>query len=161
MQLCIMAGFDLYDEPWIGEYIENPDFIEYTDYYVKRATRANPDLASENSSDNSDTEITELIIKSNQEISDLLDLDEYFFERFHVKSQKRRSDQKRNAEVARKIYALVKYYYTNPKSLKELSRIKIRQQLLKQDYKMKFKVEKDLPLPKSLKEYLLLREFNI
>ena len=159
-----MAGFRLYDEPWIGEYIENPDFIEYTDYYVKRATRTNSDLATDSSdeaSTNSDSEITELMTKSNQEISDLLDLDEYFFERFHLSNQKKRSDKKRNAELARKIYTLVKYHYTNPMSLKELSRIKIRQHLLKQDYKMKFKVQNDLPLPKRLKEYLLLEEFNI
>ena len=79
MQLCILAGFNLYNEPWIEAYIVNPDFIEYTDYYVKRATSQEISSGDENS----ESEAAQLIRKSDQEINDLLNLDEYYNERFN------------------------------------------------------------------------------
>lgn len=160
MTMCVMAGFSLYDEQWISEYLENPDFIEYTDYYVKRATsHVNSERSSES---NSDSEAAnDLMRKNDQEINDLLNLDEYYFERFHLNNSKKNLDKKRQAEVAKKIYYFIQYYYTNPLSLKELARIQIRNNLLKVDFKMKIKVENDLPLPKRLKSYILLEEFNL
>lgn len=155
MQMCILAGFKLHNEPWIESYIVNPDFIEYTDYYVKRAT--SQELSS--SDENSDSEAIQLITKSDQEITDLLDLDEYYNERFHFNNQHRKIDKTKKADLAKKIYNLVRYAYSNPLSLKELSRIQLRKSLIDVDYKMKFKIENDLPLPKSLKDYLMFKEF--
>lgn len=155
MQMCILNGFKLYNEPWIESYILNPDFIEYTDYYVKRAT--SQEMSS--SDENSDAEAIQLIAKSDQEINDLINLDEYYNERFHFNNAHKKIDKTKKADLAKKIYNLVKCAYTNPLSLKELSRIQLRQSLLDVDYKMKFKIENDLPLPKSLKEYLMFKEF--
>jgi len=156
MQMCILAGFNLYNEPWIDAYIVNPDFIEYTDYYVKRATSQEVNSGGEESSD---SEGTHLITKSDQEINDLLNLDEYYNERFRFNNQHKKIDKTKTNDLAKKIYNLVKYAYTNPLSLKELSRIQLRKSLLDVDYKMKFKIEHDLPLPKSLKDYLMFKEF--
>ena len=156
MQLCILAGFNLKNEPWVDAYIVNPDFIEYTDYYIKRATSQD---MSEDNNNNSDSEVAQLIQKSDQEISDMLNLDEYYFERYHSNSQHKKMNKTKSADLAKKIYNLVKYHYTNPLSLKELARIQVRKSLLEVDHKMKFKVENDLPLPKCMKDYLLFKEF--
>ena len=155
MQLCILAGFNLKNEPWVDAYIVNPDFIEYTDYYIKRATSQEIN----NGEDNSDSEAVYLIQKTDQEISDMLNLDEYYFERYHFNSQDKKMDKNKTADLAKKIYNLVKYHYTNPLSLKELARIHVRKSLLDVNYKMKFKIENDLPLPKCMKDYLLFKEF--
>ena len=160
MNMCIMSGFKLKDETWVNEYLENPDFIEYTDYYVKRAS-SNQTSDSESSQNTSDSETNNLMRKTDQEINDLLNLDEYYFERFHLNNSKKNLDKKKQAEVAKNIYTFIKYHNTNPLTLKELARIQIRTNLLKQDFKMKFKIENNLSLPKSLKKYLLLEEFNL
>lgn len=189
-----MAGFRLRNEPWISTYLDNPDFINYTDYYVRKATtnrnrvNANESYADESflsSSDSSSSsasssdesssggELAALMNKTDQEISDLLNMDEYYFERFHLSKTSRQNrasksnyysndtTAKRNAEVARKIYSFIKHYYTNPLSLKELARIQVRKNLLDVDYRMKYKIEEDLKLPRRIKEYLLLNEFNL
>ena len=158
-----MAGFNLHKmEPWIKEYLENPDFIDYTDYYVKRATSVNNAISEvPGDSQNETADQNELLNKTDQEINEMLYLDEYFFERFHSSSNRRRNDHKKSADVAKRIHAFIKYSYTNPLSLKELSRISIRKSLLSIDYKMKFKIEHDLPLPNRLKNYLQFKEFAI
>lgn len=189
MEMCIMAGFNMFNEPWINTYLENPDFIEYTDYYVKKATHnkraievntSSSDSSNEESSDESNStssssanannnngELNELMNKTDEEINDLLNMDEYYFERFHLTKSSRRgnatvNDQKRrNAELAKSIYNLIRYHYTNPLSLKELARIQVRKSLLDVDFRMKCNVEERLPLPKRLKDYLLLKEFNL
>lgn len=184
MEMCIMAGFNMYNEPWINTYLENPDFIEYTDYYVKKATHnkraievntSSSDSESSDESSNSTSSIStnnngqlnELMNKTDEEINDLLNMDEYYFERFHLTKSSRRgnatvNDQKRrNAELAKSIYNLIRYHYTNPLSLKELARIQVRKSLLDVDFRMKCNVEERLPLPKRLKDYLLLKEFNL
>lgn len=158
MRMCILAGFNLYNEPWVDGYLENPDFIEYTDYYVKKATSQDLNSNPVSSEENSDSEAAQLSRKSDQELNDLLNQDEYYFERFHKKSQKN-LDKKNSADLAMNIYKLIKYHYTNPMSLKDLSRIAIRTHLLSIDYKMKFKIENGLPLPNRLKNYLLFKEF--
>jgi hypothetical protein len=170
MQLCVKSGFDMYNENWISEYLENPDFIEYTDYYVKksRSPTASDDessLSPEATSSPSLASIDEseanlIMLKTDQELNELLNMDEYFFERFHSKKFKLKSDNKANTDVARRIYSFIRHSYTNPLSLKEISRIKIRRHLLTIDYKMKFKIQL-LPLPNRLKDYLLMNEFNL
>jgi hypothetical protein len=174
MQLCVKSGFDMYNENWISEYLENPDFIEYTDYYVKKATSStasdaesldesspSPRAASSSSSVSIDENEANLImLKSDQELNELLNMDEYFFERFHSKKFRLKSDNKSNTDIARRIYTFIRHSYTNPLSLKEISRIKIRKHLLTIDYKMKFKIQ-SLPLPNRLKDYLLMKEFNL
>ena len=52
-------------------------------------------------------------------------------------------------------YDLLKHYYTNPLSLKELCRIHIRNKLLEIDFKLKDKIQTQLPLPIRIKNYLL------
>jgi len=152
MHLCILAGFSLYKmEPWIKEYLKNPDFIDYTDYYVKRAT---------NNSLSNDLVSDELRNKTDQEISELIYLDEYFSERFHSRRRENR-DAVRSSEVAKTIYAFIKQAYTNPLSLKELCRIRVRDSMVRQDFKMKFRIENELHIPQRLKEYLLFKEFNL
>lgn len=186
MTMCILAGFNMYNEPWINTYLDNPDFIEYTDYYVKMATtrqgasspttssdnEEDSDAVSEGDDDNSAVVAQLLMSKTDQELADLLNMDEYYFERFHITRNRGRglssypsaavtaADSKRkNAELARRIYTSIKYFYTNPLSLKELARIQIRKSLLAVDYRMKYRIEEDLHLPKRLKDYLLLKEF--
>jgi len=134
-------------EPWVKEYLKNPDFIDYTDYYVKRAT--------DNSLSN-ELVSAELRSKTDQEISELIYLDEYFSERFH---SRRRGDS--GSEVAKTIYAFIKRAYTNPLSLKELCRIGVRAGMVREDFKMKFRIEKELHIPRRLKEYLMFKEFNL
>lgn len=188
MSMCVMAGFNLYNEPWINTYLDNPDFIEYTDYYVKlvanrrvihdtdepspsSSSSSSPPSRDElnSSSDSSNGELTALMNKTDQEINDLLNMDEYYFERFHLTKSRRRtgtvaaveSTKKRNAERAKNIYTFIRHFYTNPLSLKELARIQIRKSLLAVDFRMKHKIEEELRLPRRLKDYLLLKEFDI
>lgn len=187
MNMCVMAGFNLKREPWIKTYLANPDFIEYTDYYVKIATykvneriensedddaefsslESSLSSSSTKNTNSNSPDLAELMEKTDQEINDLLNLDEYYFERFHLnknKSSKKCSaldSRRRNTEVAKNIYKFIEYFYTNPLSLKELARIQIRKSLLAVDYKMKYKIEDELCLPKRLKDYLLLKEFNL
>lgn len=160
MQMCVMAGFKLHQESWIGSYLDNPDFIEYTDYYVKKASSYTNETSENSSGSSSDVEAN-FMTKTDTEINDLLNLDEYYFERFHSRNKKLKDDKKNAAELARKIFSYIKHYYTNPLSLKEIARIQIRKNLLEVDYKMKFKIENDLPLPNRLKDYLLMKEFNL
>ncbi len=174
-----MAGFSLYSEPWISGYLDNPDFIEYTDYYVKKAT-TNPrvidmndeNVNTENSDQNAYADVStarneaaqRVALRSDEEINNMLNLDEYYFERFHLSNAKKRdveSERKKNTELAKKIYTFIKHTYTNPLSLKEIARIKIRNHLLSLDHKMKIKIENDLVLPNRLKDYLLMKEFNL
>lgn len=159
MKLCVLAGFKLHTtEPWIKEYLANPDFIDYTDYYVKRATSSRGSNSS-----HLDEASSELIKnRTDQELNEILYLDEYFYERFHSSNYKRKSsDYKRNSELSKSIYQYMKEVYTNPLSLKELSRITVRNKMLRNDFKMKFKVENELIIPRRLKDYLLFKEFGL
>jgi len=114
MNLCVLAGFNLYkNEPWIKEYLKNPDFIDYTDYYVKRAT--------DNSLAN-DLVNSELRNKTDQEISELIYLDEYLSDRFYASAKKKETKESmRSSEVSKAIYTFIKRAYTNPLSLKEVT----------------------------------------
>jgi hypothetical protein len=156
-----MAGFNLKEESWINNYIENPDFIEYTDFYVRKATSPTSPSSSDDDSISNNSEVTELQTKTDQEIADILNLDEYFFERFHLKNRNKKLNKEKCTDVAKKIYQFIKYYNSNPLSLKELARIQVRKQMLEIDYKMKNKVEKGLEIPARLKDYLLFKEFNL
>lgn len=159
MSMCIMAGFKLNDETWISEYLQNPDFIQYTDYYVKRAMSSSSNSDSENGSDSlSEGELTR---KTDQELNELLNLDEYYFERFHRKNSRKNNSQKKQTELAKNIFNLINFYYTNPLSLKEICRIAVRDQLLKKNFKLKYTVQNDLFLPKILKSFILMEEFNL
>ena len=86
------------------------------------------------SSQESIEQANQLNSKSDQELNDMLDKDQYFFERFQIKMKKRRSQVEHvNSQqlLLRNIRSVIKYYYRNPLSLKEIARIKIRQHLLK------------------------------
>ena len=54
MRLCIMAGLKLSEEPWIRGYLNNPNFIDYTDYFVRR--RADNTLILDSDGQESDDE---------------------------------------------------------------------------------------------------------
>jgi hypothetical protein len=115
------------------------------------------------SSQESMEQANQLNSKSDQELNEMLDKDQYFFERFQIKMKKRRSQVEHvNSQqlLLRNIHSVIKYYYRNPLSLKEIARIKIRQHLLKIDFKLKFKIVNQINLPKCLKNYLLLTEYN-
>lgn len=158
MSMCIMAGFKLNDEPWISEYLQNPDFIQYTDYYVKRAMSSS---SSDSESGNDSLSEGELARKTDQELNELLNLDEYYFERFHRKSAHKNNNQKKQAELAKNIFRLINYHYTNPLSLKEICRIAIRDQMLNKNFRLKYSVENELFLPKILKSFILMEEFKL
>jgi hypothetical protein len=160
MKLCVMSGFNLKEEGWISSYIENPDFIEYTDFYVKKTITPDRNSNDNAHQSNEESEIIDLMTKTDQEIAELLNMDEYFFERFHS-NNKKKINREKCTDVAMNIYKLIKYYSTNPLSLQELARIQVRKSLLKVDFKMKYKIENDLPLPSRLKDYLLFKEFNL
>ncbi len=127
-----MAGYDLKADSWIAEYVDNPEFAQYADLRVGD--------------------------KSEQEISAYLDEEEYFYRRFN-KTASRTIQMSKQLKI--EIYDMLKYYTTNPLSLKECSRIAIRKKLLNVDFNIKRKIESCLPLPNSLKGYLLLREFYV
>lgn len=157
MRICIMAGFNLRRmEPWIKEYLENPDFIDYPDYYVKRAT---------NSLDNSANRwISDGAQRTEQELNEMIYLDEYFYNRYHSSSNKRKScaDHKRNsADQAKHIYSFIKHTSSNTLSLMELSRIAVRKAMVSSSSNMRESVEGRLHIPRRLKEYLLFKEFNL
>ena len=161
MQLCVMAGFNLKEESWINNYIENPDFIEYTDFYVRKATSPEKNSSSDDDNSSNNSDVTELQTKTDQEIAEILNLDEYFFERFHLKDRNKKLNKEKCTDIAKKIYQFIKYYNSNPLSLKELSRIQVRKQMLDINYKMKYNIEKGLEIPARLKDYLLFKEFNL
>lgn len=158
MQICIMAGFNLRKmEPWITEYLENPDFIDYPDFYVKRATNSLNNSSTRWDGSNG-TERTE------QELNDMIYLDEYLYNRYHACSNKRKSsdDHKRNSlDQAKSIYSFIKHTSSNPLSLMELGRIAVRQTMVSSASNLKESVERGLHIPRRLKEYLLFKEFNL
>jgi ankyrin repeat protein len=167
MEMCVMAGFSLYDESWIEMFIDNPEFIAYTDYYIRKAS-------STDSTDENNNHLNEEQQQENRELvdqdqnamrlGDMLDMDQYFFERFHLNSSAKKRNQlieeKQRRELAKRIYNFVSYNYKNPLSLKQLSRIAIRNHMLSIDYKMSQKIMQ-LSLPRCLKDYLLMKEFNL
>lgn len=161
MQLCIMAGFNLCKmEPWIKEYLENPDFIDYADYYVKRATNTLKNRVESRQDESLDE--TELQKKTDQEINEMIYLDEYFAKRFQSGRRGGKNQYKNSAEQAKYIYAFIKHTSSNPLTLKELSRISVRDTMLKnKDFKMKFKIDQGLHIPQRLKDYLLFKEFDL
>jgi hypothetical protein len=156
MKICIMAGFNLRKmEPWIKEYLENPDFIDYPDYYVKQAT---------NSLDNSMNRWASNNLKTEQELNDIIYLDEYFYNRYHSSSNKRKNlnDHKNNSlDQAKNIYSFIKHTNSNPLSLMELSRIVVRKTMISCDTNIKQNVNLGLDIPRRLKDYLLFKEFNL
>lgn len=167
MHLCIMAGFNLYEnESWIRSYIGNPNFIDYTDYFVRRRADNSIVLDSDGneSDDNSDKcNLLAQVEKEKAELRNLKFLETHTNARRNAYRHNYEEDNKaQNTEKnAKKIYSLLKHHYTNPLSLQQLSRIKIRNTLLNIDYKMKLKIENSLVLPKRLKEYLMFKEFNL
>lgn len=116
---------------WISDYIENPDFIEFPDYYL-------------NSQENS----------NNNTISTFLDEEEYFSRRLKSRTPLTFI----NHELRKKIYNFIKYSFTNPLTLQELARISIRKHLLTLDYRIKDRVTA-LYYPNRLKKYILFNEF--
>lgn len=145
MEMLIMAGYNMYNDTWIGDYIETPDIIEYSNYYLNHSENKN-----------------EISNRTEDEISAFLDEEEYFNRRYNNKkfgNQSNFVDTDIN-EMKNKIYDLLKYHYTNPLSLKQLARIHLRKYLLNIDYKIKVKINNVL-LPTRLKDYLLFKEFDI
>ena len=166
MHLCIMAGFNLYEnEPWIRNYLMNPNFIDYTDYFVRR--RADNSIALDSdgneSDDSSDTcDIAAQVEKDKTEMENLKFLETHTNARRNAWRHRYEDDKIVDTEKnAKKIYALLKYHYTNPLSLQQLARIQIRNSLLNVDYKMKFNIQNSILLPKRLKEYILFKDFNL
>lgn len=162
--MCILNGFNLYkNEPWILSYLNNPSLAGTPSYFVNR--RSNSHLNELNSDVNSNSDNSNRLTiraKSDHEIAEMLNLDEYLFERFHSKSNlKLKEDKEKNILVSKKIYALIRHYYTNPLSLKQLARIQIRKSLVGVDFKMKYKINKHLDIPAHLKDYLMFTEFNL
>jgi hypothetical protein len=173
MRLCIMAGLKLSEEPWIRGYLNNPNFIDYTDYFVRR--RADNTLildsdGQESDDESSDTNSSSCDLMSQVE-RDQIEYRNLKFLETHTNARRNnawrhtlngddneRVDTEKNAK---KIYALIKFHYTNPLSLQELARIQVRNAILKIDFKIKIKIENKLTLPKRLKEYLMLKEFNL
>jgi hypothetical protein len=131
-----MAGFDLYADSWITEYVNSPDFAQYVDYFDDRIVTN----------------------KSEQEISAHLDEEEYFYRRSN-KTASRTSAM--NKQLKLEIFDLLKYYTAHPLTLKQLSRIAIRNALFADNSNIKRKIENSRLLPNRLKDYLLLKEFNI
>jgi len=164
--MLIMAGFNLHNESWISHYLNNPDFTEYNDFHIKKAIERNSTFQTiHNDQENANTEQENLInTKTDQELNDILDKDEYFFERYHVKSKIRRNSNIESVNsyqlILRNIHSVIKYYYRNPLSLKEIARIKIRHEMLKSGYKLKLRINSQVNLPKCLKSYLLLSEYT-
>ena len=169
MQMCIMAGFNLYkNEPWIKSFLNNPNLAGTPNYFINRRSNSqiselvnseNDDFNNRNS--DSDSEKYTIMIKTDKEIAEMLSLDEYFLERYHSKNQKLKEDKQKSLELTKRIYTLIRHHYTNPLSLQELARIQIRKSLLSIDNKIKTKIENGLDVPKRLKGYLLFEEFNL
>jgi hypothetical protein len=151
MQMCIMAGYKLRkNETWINLYLQNPNLASTPNYF----------RISNDSLNNSETNNYSIILKTDKEIAELVSMDEYFLERYHSKNQKQKEDKIKSIELTKRIYKLIRYNYSNPLSLQELARIKIRNNMLSIDYNIKAKIEKNiLDLPTRLREYLLLNEF--
>ena len=127
----------MYKDVWIGDYIENPDFIDFPEYFLNNQENSNNPTNGDNNA-----------------ISSFLDEEEYFNRRLRSRTPL----VPVNRELIRKIYSLLKYSFTNPLSLQELSRIAIRKHLLSLDYKIKTRIE-SLFYPNRLKNYLLFNEF--
>ena len=173
MRLCIMAGFSLNEnEPWIRAYLSNPNFTDYTEYFVRRREDSSIVLDSDGNESEDDMDSAEKTFSEelnqidkewsvNNEFRNLRFLD--------TQTNARRNPWRPNLsnktinieKNAKKIYSLLKYHYRNPLSLQQLARIQVRNSLLKTDYKIKFKIEKDLNLPKRLQNYLMFKEFNL
>lgn len=168
MRLCIMAGFNLNEnEPWIRAYLSNPNFTDYTEYFVRRREDSSIVLDSDgNESDDfidTDTSYNETVQIEKDYTESLRNIRflDTNMRRGNVWKQNLNGEIRNTEKNAKKIYSLLKYHYKNPLSLLELARIKIRNELLKVDYKMKLKIERELILPKRLKDYLLFKEFNL
>jgi hypothetical protein len=173
MRLCIMAGFSLKEnEPWIRAYLSNPNFTDYTEYFVRRREDSSIVLDSDGneSEDNldladrtHDEDIVQFDKESsvNNEFRNLRFLDTQTNVRRNAWQSGLSGKMQNSEKNAKKIYSLLKFHYRNPLSLQELARIQIRNSLLKNDYKIKSKIEKELVLPKRLQDYLMFKEFNL
>ena len=101
--------------------------------------------------------------KTDNEIAEILMFDEFYFEKYDAKTKKEKVKNvalNNELNLAKNIYCLMKYHYSNPLSLQELVRIQIRKSMCKIDYKIKEKIENQLVYPKRLKRFLLFDEFN-
>jgi hypothetical protein len=100
--------------------------------------------------------------KTDAEIAEILMFDEFYFEKYNARSKKEKVKNvalNNELNLAKNMYCLMKYHYTNPLSLQQLSRITIRKSLCKIDYRIKDKIENILVYPKRLKRFLLFEEF--
>lgn len=166
MELCLLSGFSMNKMvPWIEEYLEYPNIENEqnsNNYRLVNLFRnnRNEDPEEENEPDDLE-EINSLMRMTDEEISEMLAIDEFFLEKLHSKQRKikqKENSKKKEFELARNIYMMVKHFYTHPLSLQELARIQIRRSLIKVDYKVKEKIEHKLPLPNRLKNYLLFKD---
>lgn len=155
-----MAGANLNKlNPWIDNYIKNPKQNENNEntsnnYYVIR--RANNPVARvmDTGYETTDNEDRYVILKKSSNLEHMR-LDEYYLD--ETTSEESITNSLKNSK---NIHSLIKHYYTNPLNLQELSRIQIRNILLKFDSKIKHKIQTRLPLPNKLKDFLLFKEFN-
>lgn len=168
MKMCILAGFNLYqNEPWILSYLNNPSLAGTPNYFVSRRSTSqslNEPNSENNTTNNSNSDDSRYTIraKTDQEIAEMLNLDEYLFERFHSRTNlKHKEDKLKNIELTKKIYALIRHHYTNPLSLKELARIQIRNSLVSVNFNMRNTIYNKFDIPTQLKDYLMFTEFNL
>ena len=170
MELCILSGFSLNKMiPWVEEYLEYPNIEEERNSHNYRLINMYRNNHMENDSDTEVVEsgeddlddINSLMRKSDEEIAEMLAIDEFFLEKLHHKQQKQKlkvNSKKKEIELARNIYSMIKHYYMNPLSLQELARIQIRKSLIKVDYTIKNKIENKMYLPNRIKNYLLFKD---
>lgn len=158
IQLCIMAGFNLYDEEeCIRTYLDNTHFC---DQELINNNQNNDNLREEEYSDlirfdDIDQNTSEILNIQFVNGHSYAKKNPFYGNNHTIKTKKEKEKNEK------KIYSLIKYYFKNPLSLKELSRNKIRSELIRIDFKIKLKIEKTLDVPDQLKRYLLFSEFNL
>jgi hypothetical protein len=156
--MSILAGIKLNKmNPWLEGYLKNPTLNDSmiktaTNYYYIRREN-NPVKNIDDYEQEYDTDADQRYIILRKEDTSMKTLTEYYEDKLNGKQNESPLSQQ-------SAYDLLKHYYTNPLSLKELCRIHIRNKLLEIDFKLKDKIQTQLPLPIRIKNYLLFKEFN-
>jgi len=144
MQLCLMAGFNIFRENWIIEYLIN---------FNEETLKNNPKEKELKKLEN------DYLIRFDdidQNTPEILNIQYINGHTYVVKNPYHGSDEinkKNKYELELDIHSLISYHFKNPLNLKQLARIKIRNCIKS---KLKYNIENNLNLPIKLKNYLML-----
>ncbi len=146
MQLCLMAGFNIFKEDWINEYLLNFNAETIKNHKDKEIRSENNYLIRFDDIDQNTPEILNIQYVNGHT---------YVVKNpYYGSDDDNETKEKNKFKLQLDIHKLISYHYKNPLNLKELARIKIRDSIKSN---LKYNIQNNLDLPNILKDYLIFQ----